>query len=29
MDLERRTGGIAADEAKGGEDVHVSLSDLA
>jgi integrase len=29
VDLERRTAWIAADEAKGGEDIHVSLCDLA
>lgn len=29
MNLARRSGGIAADEAKGGEDIDVSLSDLA
>lgn len=29
VDLERRTAWITADEAKGGEDIHVSLCDLA
>lgn len=29
VDLERRTAWIAADEAKGGEDIHVSLCNLA
>jgi integrase len=29
VDLERRTAWIAADEAKGGEDIHISLCDLA
>jgi integrase len=29
VDHERRTAWISADEAKGGEDIHVSLSDLA
>jgi integrase len=29
VDLERRTAWIAADEAKGGEDIHISLSDVA
>jgi integrase len=28
VDLERRTAWIAADEAKGGEDIHVALCDL-
>jgi integrase len=29
IDLQRRTGRVAAEEAKGGEDIHLSLSDLA
>jgi integrase len=29
LDLDRKTGWIAADDAKGGEDIHISLSDLA
>lgn len=29
IDLQRRTGWVAGEEAKGGEDIHLSLSDLA